>query len=491
MKLTERVKTMIRNWLQIQPAPLGGVTIQETMPFAVRAAEGLLWYRGDAAELNQFYMQTASDATAHARFWATPTSAKVRKVHSGLPAILIDTLAYIVKNDLDRVEFETEAGKDTWEEITDSAEFHFLDVVGAGIVGALASGDGAWKISVDTSVSPYPIVEFYTADKVEYISRHGIVSGIDFYTDIPHRHKVYRLRERYEKGSVNYTLFDGDREVDLQSTPETADLRPVSFSGDYMMAVPFKVFDSPRVPVRGKPLLESKVDALDMFDEIVSQWVDAFRKGRAQKYIPESLIPRDVFNGSLRPSNPFDNEYISVETALGENARNDQVQVVQPEIRYDALLAGYTTALDLCLQGIVSPATLGIDVGKMSSADAQREKKDVTATTRNSITGKLETQLPHLISAVLMTYDNMCERKVLQYAPRVSFGEYGAPGFESRVETVGKAAAANAMSIEAQVEELWGSSKDKDWIQQEVLRIKHEKGIEVTDEPKVGDEIDF
>ena len=61
----------------------------------------------------------------------------------------------------------------------------------------------------------------------------------------------------------------------------------------------------------------------------------------------------------------------------------------------------------------------------------------------------------------------------------------------SRVETVGKAAAANAMSIEAQVEELWGSSKDKAWIQQEVLRIKHEKGIEVTDEPKVGDEIDF
>ena len=39
----------------------------------------------------------------------------------------------------------------------------------------------------------------------------------------------------------------------------------------------------------------------------------------------------------------------------------------------------------MCLQGIMSPATLGIDVGKMSSADAQREKKDITGMTRNAV----------------------------------------------------------------------------------------------------------
>lgn len=47
------------------------------------------------------------------------------------------------------------------------------------------------------------------------------------------------------------------------------------------------------------------------------------------------------------------------------------------------------------------------------------------------------------------------------------------------------------MSIEAQVEELWGSSKDKEWIAEEVKRIKHEKGVEVTDEPKVGEALGF
>ena len=61
----------------------------------------------------------------------------------------------------------------------------------------------------------------------------------------------------------------------------------------------------------------------------------------------------------------------------------------------------------MCLQGVVSPATLGIDVGKMQSADAQREKKDVTGNTRNTITTALEKALPQLVSAILSTYDNM------------------------------------------------------------------------------------
>lgn len=328
---------------------------------------------------------------------------------------------------------------------------------------------------------------------MDYISAHGIVSGIDFYTDYVKKRKTYRLRESYRKGRVTYTLFDGDREVDLSVLEETADLHTVEFNGEYMMAVPFRVFDNPRVPVRGKPLLESKVDALDMFDEILSQWVDAFRKGRAQKYIPEALIPRDVFNGSLKPQNPFDNEYISVENITSENgtANNGQIQVIQPEIPYDALLAGYTTALDLCLQGIVSPATLGIDVGKMSSADAQREKKDVTAATRNSITGKLEVCLPQLIAAVLMTYDIFFRREKTpkHYAPSVAFGEYGAPDFDSRVETVTKAAAGSTMSIETQVDELWGSSKDEDWKAAEVRRIKYQRGIETVAEPRVGEQL--
>ena len=42
------------------------------------------------------------------------------------------------------------------------------------------------------------------------------------------------------------------------------------------------------------------------------------------------------------------------------------------------------------------------------------------------------------------------------------------------------------MSVEAQVDELWGDSKDDDWKRGEVARIRQERGIETMDEPSLG-----
>lgn len=486
-KIAERMKTMIRNWLNVQPAPMTTVSITESLPFELKAIEGELWYRGDPYELDQFYKQINNDYLTGGKFWAAAVGNHTRKIHAGVPAMIVDTLSYIVKNDMDDVDFDGGTGEDQWKEICDSPNFSFTDVVGAGIVGALVSGDGAWKISVDREASSVPIVEFYPADRVQYICKHGIVTGIDFITDIPKDGKLLKLKEKYRVGSVAYELYDADRQIDLASTEETADLKPADFDGKYMMAVPLKFYDNSRFPTRGKSIFENKIDDFDAFDEIVSQWMDAFRQGRVQKYIPESLIPRDLFTGALNTSNPFDNEYVSVETVTTETGTsNDKIQVVQPEIRHDAFLAGYTQYLDLCLQGIVSPATLGIDLGKMASADAQREKKDVTGNTRNTITGKLEKALPLLASALLMTYDSMNKRVPGNYLPKVSFGEYGAPDFDSRVTTVGKAASDGTMSIKTQVEELWGSSKDDEWKASEVRRIEQMKGIAELEEPSIG-----
>ena len=74
------------------------------------------------------------------------------------------------------------------------------------------------------------------------------------------------------------------------------------------------------------------------------------------------------------------------------------------------------------------------------------------------------------------------------YAASVSFGEYAAPDFNNRVETVGKASAYGVMSVETQVEELWGNSKDDEWKEAEIKRIKTEKGLTVS-EPLPGGEI--
>ena len=97
--------------------------------------------------------------------------------------MIVDTLSYIVKSDLNEIEFEDdEESKNKWNEI--SEKIGFDDLVGQAVRDALSSDDGAFKISVDTDVSPYPIVEFYPADRVDFLTKHGYVYGVDFWTKI-------------------------------------------------------------------------------------------------------------------------------------------------------------------------------------------------------------------------------------------------------------------------------------------------------------------
>jgi hypothetical protein len=272
----------------------------------------------------------------------------------------------------------------------------------------------------------------------------------------------------------------------MRAVPELEGIQPVvTFGGDYMLAIPMMFYADKKFRGRGRSIYAGgKSQCFDALDEIISQWVDAVRSGRVVKYIPETLIPRDPKDGSLMKVSNFGAEVIKLKGGLDEGT--DKVEVCQPDIKYDAYVSSYTQAMLMCLQGIISPATLGIDVGKMSSGEAQREKKDVTGDTRNTITAVLERVLPQLIKAIMMTYDNMRELAPQDREVSVSFGEYGAPDFDSRVETVGKAATYGIMSTETQVDELWGGSQDDEWKAGEVARIKAEKGILTADEPSVG-----
>lgn len=480
------MKKVLQEWLNITPATKQSFSIIEKTNFVSEVLRAQLWYRGDRTELFQFFHQLDSGANS---FWGSaPAHEKIRKIHSGLPAIIADTLAYIVYSDMDDIDFgDSKAGQEAWDEI---AEDKFISLLGKAIVDTLVDGDGAFKISVDTDIFPYPIVEFVGADKIEYNYSRGILQEVIFKTVYKRKSSVYYLEEHYGKGYIESRLFNrSEKEVPIDTVPELAGIKPlIEFDGDYIMAVPLKFYASKKYPYRGKSIFDGgKSDCFDALDEIISQWLDAIRAGRVEKYIPQDMIPRSPDDGSLKKVNSFGTHFIRVNASLGDDT-SSKIDVVQPDIKYDAFVSSYTNALLMCLQGLVSPATLGIDVGKMQSADAQREKKDVTGNTRNTITTALEKAIPQLVSAVLMTYDNMQSRAPGKYNISVSFGEYGAPDFDSRVETIGKASTYGIMSVETQVDELWGGSKDDEWKKSEVNRIMQEKGFAEAAEPSIGGE---
>ncbi|MGF7050405.1 hypothetical protein J2T13_004943 [Paenibacillus sp. DS2015] len=472
------IKNMVMKMLRINPAPENRIiTITEPLSYRTNVLRNRLWYRGDPSELDQFYKQTANDSVSKSRFWAAVPSADlaIRKIHSGLPAMIVERLSDIVISDMDGIELQTEAQTDLWEEI--SQDNAFDELLGDSITEALLTGDGSFKVTVDTDVTEYPIIEFYSGDQVEYKRTRNRLQEVLFFTDYTVKDKDYRLEETFGRGYIKYRLLNSDgKEVSLATVPETAQLVDVTYTGDFIMAVPLMFFKSQKWAGRGKSIYDSKADSFDALDEVISQWVDAVRAGRVQKYIPEDLIPKNPETGAFLKPNPFDNQFIRIGSVMAEDAKG-QIDMVQPAILYEAFVNTYSSALDMCLQGIVSPATLGIDLKKLDNAEAQREKEKATLYTRGKIIDRLNEIVPEVVAIALKVYDTLNNRNAGEYEASVKFGEYASPSFDSVVDTVGKAKAFGIMSIEQSVVELYGDTWTDEQKAEEVARLKEEQGL--------------
>ena len=482
-KMSNNIKKGIRNWLNVQEANPYAINIQEVMDFELSAIRNRVWYRGDGNELEQMYQQNP-DYADKTKFWASKCSAglEMRKIHTGLPGLVVRTLTSIVLTDMNDFDFANESQEKLWKEIAKKNKFK--KKFEKCLKETLYIGEGAYKITIDTNVTKYPILEWYPGERIEYVRSRGEIKEIVFKTPYVVGHKQYVLHEHYGYGYIKNHLYKGEDEVLLGVIEATKDIKDVAFDTSVMLAVPLMVYESTKFEGRGGSIFDGKLDNYDALDEAWSQWMDAIRAGRANRYIPDSLIPRDSETGKIIPPNPFDNRFITIGSDVHEDGR-DMVKLDQPSIPHDSYQATYCTALDMCLQGVISPSTLGIDVKKLDNAEAQREKEKTTLYTRNAIIEALQETLPILVSACINAYNILHEKAIAEVQVEIPFGEYANPSFESQVETVGKAKQYGIMSTEACVDELYGDTKDENWKQEEIVKLKAEQGIAVLEEPKV------
>lgn len=486
MKISEKVRTMLRDFLKIEEPYKNSITVRQEMDYQTNAFKNCLWYRGKATELDQFYKQVPN---YNCSFWGSVPSVgrEIRKLHTGLPRIGVNLLTNIVVSDFSGFEFgNNEEAEKIWNEIAE--ENAFAELLKEAVKEVQYIGDGAFKISFDADISERPIIEWFPGDKINIIRERGRVKEIVFYVEYQKKSKKYVLEEHYGYGYINYALYCGENEIGLDVLEETKNLSNVVFS-DYnntMLAVPFMITKSEEFKGRGQSIFDGKIDNFDALDEAYSQWWQAMRQARPKEYIPEGLIPRDPNTGALMRANSFDNQFIKIADDNSENGKNE-VKLNQPNFPTNDYLQTYMTALDLCLQGWISPSTLGIDVKKLDNADAQREKEKATLYSRQSIIEALENVLPALVTVTLASYYIAKNEKKEIPKITVTFGEYANPSFEAMVETLSNPN--TPMSIEAKVEEMWGDSKDDNWKAEEVRRIKEQSGIAMMDEPTFGQEI--
>lgn len=481
-KMSENIKKGIRTWLNIVPASPYNIQINEMLDFEAEAIKNRIWYRGDGNELEQLY-HSLTEYSDKYKFWASRCTPgmEMRKIHTGLPGLIVRTLASIVLADMNDFEFKEEKNKGIWKEIEKDNKFR--KKLEKCLREVLVIGDGAFKITIDTKASEYPIIEWYSGERIELIREHDRIKEIMFKTPYEISNNKYTLCEYYGHGYIRNELYKEDKRVDikiLDGIPEAW-----KFEDDLMLAVPLSIFENNKFEGRGGSIFAGKLDSFDAFDEAWSQWMDALRAGRARTYVPEAYIPRDPKTGEMLKPNPFDNRFIAGDNNMAENGKNT-ITTEQPDIPHDSYMASYITALDLCLQGIISPSTLGIDVKKLDNAEAQREKEKTTLYSRDAIIEALQETLPELLSASINAFHTLAKEPLEKIEVDIPFGEYANPSFESQVETVGKGRTQGIMSIEACVEELYGDGKDDAWKTDEIARLKAEQGIAEIGEPAVN-----
>ena len=483
-KLNENIKKTVRSWLNIVPANPYSFQINEILDFEAHAIRNRIWYRGDGNELEQLFRQSEEYVDKH-KFWGSKCTPgmEIRKIHTGLPGLIVKILAAAVLPDMNDFEFESPEQESIWKVIAE--ENKFTKKIEKALKEALYIGDGAFKVSIDPQNSEHPILEWCPGDRVEFVRNRDRIQEIIFKTPYREKGRIYVLNERYGHGYIVNELYHEYKLVPLDSISATAGLRDVTFDNNTILAVPLMIYESAKYEGRGGSIFDGKLDNFDSLDETWSQWMDALRAGRAKTYIPECLIPHDPSTGELIRPNPFDNRYFASDGDMREGQKN-QVMTDQPVIPHESYLASYVTALDLCLQGVISPSTLGIDTKKLDNAEAQREKEKTTLYTRNAIIEALQETLPDVVEMCINAEHFLHNQAAEEVKVNIPFGEYANPSFESQVETIAKAKQGGIMSIERCVEELYGDTLDEHCKEEEIARLKVEQGIQDMEEPAVN-----
>ena len=238
--LNENIKRGIRSWLNIQPSNPYGIQIQEIMDFELNAIRNRIWYRGDGNELEQLYQQSEEYADRY-KFWASRCTPgmEMRKIHTGLPGLIVKVLTAVVLADMNDFEFESGKQEELWKEIEKKNAFRRK--MNRVLRQVLYIGDGAWKITLNTKKSEYPIIQWYPGDRIELIYDGDDLREVVFKTLYTAHRKKYVLYEHYGYGYIHNELYLGDQEADLAAVEQTQNLRNWKFDGSMILAGPLQV----------------------------------------------------------------------------------------------------------------------------------------------------------------------------------------------------------------------------------------------------------
>ena len=489
----------------------------------VRIREQRAWFSGDDSELLNFYSKNTAInfhiepfywKNKRSYFWSESSKENdYKRTTSGLAPAIIWSIINIIgfpfwstggKEDMARLEQILE--DDNFDEV-----FH-EDMMPR----TMSEGSGCLKIWWDLKQWNHPTIDFVTAENVDFIRRGRHIVGVafrDWYADAQkRRYMVAEIRRIVpsEDGtgphllikSVAFRASEGD---DCELTPITDDFREIPELKDVpqdvdisncseLLAVPCWFWRDPEGIMDGKPMLMEKVSLLDDLDQSLSQSSNADRATTVQRVYDTQFLDRDPETQlPIRPDK-FNLKYTYTDSGPTADANGGikntlPINVVQPQVNFDQYTSEQMNIVTHILQGLVSPATMGIDVSRKDNADAQREKEKITVFTRNGMIRRLEKMLRSLARQVLVC-DDYIHGKGMDWSLHsdigVKFSEFADTSFESRAKTLVQMMGGNAISPKQYVKRLYLDTLTKEEVEAEVDWLNSHFSAEAQQQAMLG-----
>ena len=200
-------------------------------------------------------------------------------------------------------------------------------------------------------------------------------------------------------------------------------------------------------------------------------------------------MERDRKTGLPIQPKVYDRKYSSFTGGKRDDGANNvsmPVVTTQPQLDFARYSSEAIAILMEIIDGIMSPATLGIDLSKKDNADAQREKEKVTIFTRNTIIRQEEKILKELFVQLLCAYELMTTGEIttFNYDLSIRFSEFADTSFENKLECLGDAYTNGLMTPEMFLEKLYNKTLTKKEYDRELEYLKErqekEQGTEST-----------
>lgn len=488
-----------------------------------------IWYYGDEEELLNFYTHRTMlgfnyepyySRNKKSYFWSiSGTENDIKRTHSGQGRNIVDTLVSIMRFPL----------INTTNVVTSKGETNSsLNVVNENLKKiiiesrleyvyknkqmplTLVEGWGCYKINWDKNISDYPYAVYYRAENVDFVYRGNKIVGCifkDFYTDGDR--KQYMLIEtrsfKYDETTdrrnlvIEKELFVTDKdgktlsEVPFSTVPELRDVESYIEIGplNMLLCEPCIFFeDTSDVGMFGRSIFTGKIGLLDDLDQCLSQAANAVRRSTPMEYFNTDFLERDKETGMPKQPKVYDRKYTMYNGKTGgdgESNSKDPVQVTQPQINFTQYSEHAREILMQIINGVMSPATLGIDISKKDNAEAQREKEKVTIFTRNAIIDTETNILKSLCNQLLCAYEfmNKGEITVQDYNISVKFSEFADDSYENKLEKLTAAYNSETISDKMFMTKLYGDTLTPEEFEEELEWLK-EHHTEPRDEGMLG-----